>query len=305
MRQPATTGLKFGGIFGFIRCLRGVLERYPYRQCVACWDGGLSARRLHLLPTYKQRDTADTDQDYRNRFRLNRLYLHQLLPLLGVMEVKLDGREADDLIHLSRELLRTLAADAGSSVGAVVISEDRDFLQMVEPDTDIYQPRHDRYVTVHSFEQIAKLPLERFLLFKSVLGDAGDKIPGIKGVGEGTALIVAQEAPLLPAQGQARPEQWDLVPGWCAEHQNKRVRAVTPGWETVLRNYELVALTLEEFGEEERVALRAQLAQAVQVQMDAAYDLMDTLQFASLLHAFSDWIVPFRRLEAGPCFRQV
>ena len=307
MRQPATVELKFAGTFGFLRCLRNAMERYPYRQCIACWDGGLSARRLQLLPTYKHRtdrgDEAEAEE-YRARFKLNRAYLHRLLPLLGVVDLKLAGREADDIVFQARLAAQRLADAAALPVGAVVISEDRDFLQMVNDDTDIYQPRHDRYVTTSSFVPIVKLLPERFLLFKSVLGDAGDNVPGIKSVGEVTAFQIASEGPIAPER-EPGPPQWDDVPAWCAAHENRRVRAVAPAWDTVLLNYELVAFAREAFEREELDRIRAAIESPPPVNQDGAYELMDALQFASLLHGFANWIVPFRRLDSGPCFRRL
>lgn len=294
MKQPSVAELKMGGVFGFLRTLHQVLGRYPFRQVVACWDSGLSPRRRALCPEYKQhRDPPEPG--YRERFNLNRAYLSQLFALLGVGELRFERREADDIIHRLRERVRLL----DPTVAAVVISEDRDFFQLVDEVTVLYLPRKDRYVTLNCFEELAGVPRDRFLLCKSILGDRGDNISGIPGVGEVTAKKIANSAPV--ATGALLEEQWEPVRLYCADSTDKRVRKASTAWHIVYRNYQLVALDLEPFTPMELADMDALITQPPEVNLEGARSLLSAMEFRSIIATFGDWAEPFKRLRSGPC----
>ena len=120
-------------------------------------------------------------------------YIKDLVRLHGIPQLELQGYEADDLIG-------TLARQATQQdMDVVVVSNDKDLMQLVTPRVTFYDAAKDRSfdpagVTAHLGVHPAQIP---DLL--GLQGDAVDNIPGVKGIGTKTALALLQVFPSLEA----------------------------------------------------------------------------------------------------------
>ena len=87
--------------------------------------------------------------------------------------------EADDIIaHLA-----TTITQNNDDSRAFIVSSDKDFIQLVSDQITVYRPiEKDFYTRDTIVEKFGVLP-ENFILYKVLMGDASDKIPGIKGLG--------------------------------------------------------------------------------------------------------------------------
>ncbi len=119
--------------------------------------------------------------------------IKELLPLLGVTVVTCEGYEADDI-------LGTLSAAAErAAMPCFLATGDRDSLQLVSDNTTVLlastkagQPDTARMDKDAVFAKYGLTP-DALIDLKALMGDASDKIPGVPGVGEKTALSLLQE----------------------------------------------------------------------------------------------------------------
>jgi len=182
-------GEPIGAAFGFIRSLRGAIRTFKPKSCVVVWDSGRSKFRKELYPEYK----ANRDEKPKPEALLSiddqKEICQGLLPYLTVKQLVIDGWEGDDLLHL---ILKT----SYDEEDVIIITEDRDLLQLVEEGVSVYRPISDQLINDENFEEMTGIPIELFVLRKAIVGDVSDNIVGVRGVGEKTtALVVLSTKP--------------------------------------------------------------------------------------------------------------
>ena len=158
-----------------------------------CWDDAeIPAGRLEAYPAYKaQRTEAPAEITW--QFGL----LRRLLPAMGEVVVEAQGWEADDAIG-------TLAAAAGPDDRVVVLTGDRDLIQLVrDPVVQVWftvsGTKQLRRYDETAVEETYGIPASRYVDFAILRGDPSDGLPGVKGVGEKTARTLIGAYPSLPA----------------------------------------------------------------------------------------------------------
>jgi DNA polymerase-1 len=114
-------------------------------------------------------------------------YIHRVVEAMAVPCIRQPGLEADDLIG-------TLARKAeAQGIEVVIVTSDKDMFQLLTPATRIYDPVKDKWFGVA--EARARFGVEpgRVVEVMGLMGDATDNIPGVKGIGEKTAVkLIAQ-----------------------------------------------------------------------------------------------------------------
>lgn len=277
--------LEYGGAFGFLRTLRGALWRSDAVRCIAVWDGSLSERRLELYPEYKDRGLMnDHELEHRRLFRINRPIVRKLLPMLGVRSIRLPNREGDDVIY---EVCR-IAGELGHR-DRVILSEDRDFSQLIGEGVRLHLPIKELELTRDNFEIEAGVPWSRYVMYRAIVGDKSDKITGVRGVGEKTALEVVLNAPSI---------KWRDLREFCAASKSARIRSIASSLKVVKRNYKLMRLGMEEFTDEELQYLHRKVETPPKGDLEAARALFNEYNFMSFTRYYTDWTIAFRRLGA-------
>lgn len=164
--------------------LRHVRDEHPDRV-VVCWDGGGSAYRLRLLPSYK----ANRFRAKHSRAQAQRQTVKEFLSLAGVFHIERTGVEADDLIAKYWH-------DAEEDV--VIASEDKDFLQLVGRTPEGYRCTVLRatgerwgYKTVK--DKLGARPADLPSVM-ALVGDSSDNVPGVPGIGPVKAVQLLEEA---------------------------------------------------------------------------------------------------------------
>jgi DNA polymerase-1 len=164
-------------IYGFPYIIRRIFEKYNPSDAYIVFDGGRDQHRKDILPNYKQREPKlgfDRDNFYAQRDVVMDLCRH-----LGLKVVRGEKFEADDLMYaLSRKI----------KGNKVIISADKDFHQMIDTDTVIYNPGKDVELNTHTYEHHIGYKLSYALDYLILNGDDSDKIPGYPKVGPKTAL---------------------------------------------------------------------------------------------------------------------
>jgi DNA polymerase I len=181
-------GIHVGGLGGFVRSLGTLINAIQPTSVYVVFDGeGSATNRKNLLPEYKSGrhvsritnwDIFDTVDDEHDAKVDQIIRLIQYLKCLPVKTIALDKVEADDIIaYLSKEL------STKHNSQCFIVSSDKDFIQLVNDKVTVYRPIEKDYYTPESVKEKFKVLPENFLHYKVLLGDASDKVPGIKGLG--------------------------------------------------------------------------------------------------------------------------
>lgn len=168
--------------WGFLNILGALLGRFKPSRVYVCWDHGSNPKRLELLPTYRQREKRiDFDaEDYHRQLSS----LRDMLNYLGIPQLYAPGAEADDYIF---ELTRRVLTKTSHRV--IISSGDKDFRQLVN-DRVFINDNNKGLITPLNFKALFGLQPEQYADYLCLVGDDSDKIPGIKGIGDKTAIKI-------------------------------------------------------------------------------------------------------------------
>ncbi len=174
-----TTGQPTNAVYGFTAMLINVLrDEQPTRVAVA-FDRGEPTFRHEQYVEYKA-TRKETPADFRSQLSL----IFEVLDALGIRRLSVPGYEADDIIA-------TLATKAAGEMDVLIVTGDRDALQLVTDDvTVLYTMRGISEMARFTPEAVqAKYGLSpsQYPDFAALRGDPSDNLPGIPGVGEKTA----------------------------------------------------------------------------------------------------------------------
>lgn len=170
-------------IYGTLRSARAMLNDYRGWGLVFLWDGR-AQWRYDLFPEYKANRAAKTPEEEAEKAAYQRQVpvIRKMLQLLGVRQIMATTQEADDLAGFFTRHI----TDAGSRV--INVSGDTDWLQLVGPLAQWFDPIKDRRVThVNFFEKTGYFDQHAFIEGKALIGDSSDNIDGIPRIGKKTA----------------------------------------------------------------------------------------------------------------------
>lgn len=191
-------GIPTNGVYGFARMVDKILDNNP-KYVIVAFDYGKKTFRNELLDTYKAQ-RKETPEELIPQFSLAREYL----TAHNIRWYEVEGFEGDDIIG-------TLV-DFGekNNLKVSVYTGDKDAFQLISPQTTIYRTvkgvtELDIYNEQTLFDKYGLKP-DQIRDFLGLMGDTADNIPGIKGVGEKTALKLLH--------------QYETIEG-LEEHQNE------------------------------------------------------------------------------------
>ncbi len=200
-REPLrnSKGIPTSICFGFINSLLQVLETESPQYMAIAFDLGEPTFRHQADDNYKA-DRTETPED----FIIDLQNLQQLLTAFNLTIATKAGYEADDVLGT----IATIASKVGYQVK--IITGDRDLFQMVDDDQGIsvlYLHNQTFRKTARSYTEfdragvIEKMGVtpEQIVDYKALCGDKSDCIPGVKGIGDKTAVKLLQEYSTLTA----------------------------------------------------------------------------------------------------------
>lgn len=183
-------GMHIGGLSGFLQSLAATIRMISPSRVVVVFDGkGGSARRRQLYSNYKERRAIKsrlnrvagfediTDEQRAMKYQLLRIYYY--LQSLPVTTISIDHIEADDTIaYLSSYFTENV----------VILSNDRDFLQLVSDRVNVYVPTKKKLYTPQNLLEDYGVWCENFTIYKALKGDSSDNIKSMAGFGDKTIL---------------------------------------------------------------------------------------------------------------------
>lgn len=185
--KPLTNqqGKNVSAIFGFFRNLHSLLVQYTPEIFIAAFDSKTPTFRHEMYSEYKA-TRQKTPQDLYDQIPV----IEEVLLALGIPIVRQDGFEADDIIATIARRCKD------EDRQCVVISGDKDLMQLVGGSVTILKPgKTGGWDSVDSEGVKAEWGVgpELMLDLLSLTGDSSDNVPGIKGIGEKTALKLLAE----------------------------------------------------------------------------------------------------------------
>ena len=175
-------GLQTNAVYGFTTMLLKIIrERHPDGLAVAFDEKGPTMRHEEFKDYKAQRPPMP------DGMKSQIPYIHRVVEALAIPGLRQSGYEADDLIGT----LARKAEQAGCDV--VIVTGDKDMFQLLTPHIRIYDPVKDKWFGEAECHERFGVEPARVVEIMGLMGDATDNIPGVKGIGEKTAMkLIAQ-----------------------------------------------------------------------------------------------------------------
>ncbi|MFA5604040.1 MAG: DNA polymerase I [Bacilli bacterium] len=177
-------GFPTNAIYGFVNMINKIINEEKPIYMIVAFDKGRTFRH-DKYDKYKA-GRSETPDELKKQFPLAK----EILTHMGVKYYEIDDYEADDIIGTFSKY-----CDEKSKYIGTIVSSDRDLLQLISTDVDIKllkQKDYIRYNDKNFFEEYGIEPI-KVIDLKALQGDPSDNIPGVKGIGEKTALKLLQE----------------------------------------------------------------------------------------------------------------
>ena len=186
-RMNAPSGIPTKVPFLFANIVRRLLKDYQPEYVAIVFDTRQPTFRDKLFEKYKAQRPPMPDE-----MSVQLPYVRKLCEAMRLPILELDGYEADDVIG-------TMAKKAAASkIDVLVISNDKDMMQLVNPGVRILRTgsggaKADTIVDAAKVAEILGVPPEKVIDLMALLGDTVDNIPGAKGIGEKGATELIQK----------------------------------------------------------------------------------------------------------------
>lgn len=193
-------GVDTGTVFTFLRAVKSYVAQFKASKVYLAWDKKLQWPSTNFRKQACLEYKATRDQTQAVSTHQQQDLITEALNYLGVHQIQPNTMEADDVISW-------LASQVSDNV--VIVSSDKDMLQLVTERVHVYNAISKKLCTVESFEAITDTRREHFLLTKAIMGDSSDNIKGVRGFGPVKAKKLAYD---WEAQSKSlTPEQLEVV----------------------------------------------------------------------------------------------
>lgn len=172
-------GFPTNGLYGFVNMINKIVAEENPKYMMVAFDIGKTFRH-EKYKDYKG-GRRETPEDLKVQFPIAK----KILTAMGIKYLECEGYEADDIIG-------TISSwcDKDPEYEALIVSSDKDLLQLISDETvvkllkpkDYIMMDEATFIQTYGFEPIKMIDL------KALMGDASDNIPGVKGIGEKTAI---------------------------------------------------------------------------------------------------------------------
>ncbi len=170
-----------GAMYGVVNMLKSLISQVEPSHIAVVFDAKGKTFRDELFEQYKSHRPPMPDE-----LRSQIQPLHAIIKALGIPLISVEGVEADDVIG-------TLAVQAAKEGKHVLISTgDKDMAQLVNDHIMLINTMNNTLLDREGVIEKYGIPPELVIDWLALQGDSSDNIPGVKGVGEKTALALLQ-----------------------------------------------------------------------------------------------------------------
>ena len=184
LKSPS--GEPTGAVFSFVNILTSILDKEKPEFIAVAFDRSEPTFRHEKYPLYKANRDAFPEELVPQLARIK-----EFLDYLNVQRLEMPGYEADDIIGT----LSKAASEKGIEVAC--LTSDKDFYQLVNDNVKLYKPAKKsgddfEVVDIDGVNKKFGVTPEKVIDVLALIGDTSDNIPGVKGVGDKTAIPLVQ-----------------------------------------------------------------------------------------------------------------
>lgn len=239
-----SNGEHIGGIVGFFYSLQKAIKDIKPHQIFLIWDGrGGSKKRREIRSDYKDgrkpprplrfnraHDIQKDPEDEKISLYYQQQRVIEILNHLPFPQICEEGVEADDLISFLNSHFQC------DDFIKIIISNDRDFIQLTDECTILYRPATKEYITYKSFLETEGIHPRNMALARAIEGDNADNLSGVNGVGRKTII---KHFPELASPKQLTLDEFKDL---CETKDTNASKKILLQFETVELNYKIMQL---------------------------------------------------------------
>jgi len=223
-------GLPTGGVYFFLNTLWSLLN---LGSPILVFDGDRSPFRKAIFPEYKNKEK---DPKFEEEAQFTFQVLDTLLPKMGLTSVKIPNAEADDVLYI-------LTKHFTESFDVVVVSDDKDYFQFIKLGAILYQPMKGLYWDREKFKEAWGFYPEYFSLWRSMVGDTSDKIPGVSNLGiRNLEGLSKKELVSTYVVQQLKEPSLEALVDWSEKNPHPIGKRIISNLAIIKRNYLLIDL---------------------------------------------------------------
>lgn len=179
-------GKDIRGLIGFIGSLKKLVDEFKPYSLYVIFDSETSKNsNLEIDKEYKTNriDYSNISEEENPFSQLP--FIKKALEYLKIAYLEVENNETDDLIA-------SIVSKPINEYQYIIVSTDSDFIQLVNNNVFLYVPRGKKSILYNREEVIKKYNVipEKYVLFKSLVGDKSDNIKGVNGIGNITAAKI-------------------------------------------------------------------------------------------------------------------
>jgi len=212
-------GQPIGGIKGSIKILQKLVRITKPNEIVICWDGPNGSQKRKTLDSgYKEGrkplrlnrsvHNLTENEELQNKV-WQQMQVFEYLNQMPIIQLILERVEADDIISY------VCSSRHYAGWQKVIVSNDKDFLQLCDDETVVYRPTTDKIETKKTVIESMGVHPTNMALARAMDGDASDNLPGVNRVGMKTI------ATKLPFMKEDRTVTIDELLDYCENIDSK------------------------------------------------------------------------------------
>ena len=177
-------GFYTNALYGFVNMMNKIIESEKPTHIAVAFDIGKNFRK-DLYKEYKDGRNKTPDE-----LKMQMPVAKKILDAMGIKHYEVENYEADDIIGtLSKR------AYIDPDFEALIVSSDKDLLQLINEEIEVKCLKSKDYIryNINTFKEEYGFDPIRIIDLKALMGDASDNIPGVKGIGEKTAIKLIRE----------------------------------------------------------------------------------------------------------------
>lgn len=214
-------GVPVNAVYGFTNMFMKLTNTIQSDYTLVLFDAKRENFRNEIYADYKA-NRKDTPEDLKPQFEI----IREAVTALSLNHLEMEGYEADDLIATFANIAQE------QDIDVVVVSADKDLMQLVRPNVCLYDPMKDIYFDDEAVKERFGVYPNRVVDVQALMGDSSDNIPGVPSIGPKTASLLINEFGSLD----------ELLANLDKIPQEKRRQAIADNVDKAKISYQLASL---------------------------------------------------------------
>jgi DNA polymerase-1 len=216
----------------YLRTVESLKKSYKAKWIIIAADQGSSSYRKAIYPLYKQNRKDKYDQQTEAEQIEFELFFEDFTKTLELLSehypvLRFQGVEADDIAAYIVSKKRKLAVDE-----IWLMSSDKDWDLLIKPGVNRFSYVTRKETTWENWNDQYSFEPEQYISVKCLMGDSGDNVPGVPGVGPKRAQQLVEEYGTT----------WDIINSIPLQGRYKYIEAINQNREQLELNYQLMDL---------------------------------------------------------------